>query len=82
VSGVSSDVGVSLSYNYDTQGRLTQVTKPDLTTTNFTYNGQSLITSVTDSQGKVLESHTYDSQGRGVTGAQANGVGAVTISYQ
>ncbi len=82
VTQVSSDVGITLSYSYDTQGRLAQVTKPDLTTTNFTYNSQSLITSVTDSQGKVLESHTYDSQGRGLTSSQANGVGAVTISYQ
>jgi len=82
VTGVSSDVGLSLSYSYDAQGRLAQVTKPDLTTTNFTYNSQSLITQVTDSQGKVLESHTYDSQSRGVTGSLANGVGSVTISYQ
>jgi YD repeat-containing protein len=81
VTGVSSDFGVSLSYSYDASGRLTQVVKPDLTTINYTYNSQSLITSVTDSQGKVLESHTYDSQGRGLTGSQANGIGAVTISY-
>ncbi len=82
ITGVTSDFGVSLSYVYDSSGRLTQVVKPDLTTINYTYNSQSLITSVTDSQGKVLESHTYDSQGRGLTGSQANGVGAVTISYQ
>lgn len=31
VTGVSSDVGLSLSYSYDSQGRLNQVTKPDLT---------------------------------------------------
>lgn len=82
VTGVSSDFGVSLSYSYDAQSRLAQVVQPDLNTINFTYNSQSLITSVTDSQGKVLESHTYDSQGRGLTGSQANGVGAVTITYQ
>jgi YD repeat-containing protein len=70
-----------LSYTYDTQGRLTQVTEPDLTNVSFTYNSQSQITSVTDSNGKVLESHTYDSTGRGLTASQANGVNAVTLSY-
>jgi YD repeat-containing protein len=81
VTSVTSDFGITLSYAYDAQNRLSQVTMPDLSTINFTYNSQSLITSVTDSQGKVLESHTYDSNGRGLTSSQANGVNAVTISY-
>jgi YD repeat-containing protein len=83
VTGVSSSVGgLSLTYSYDNQGRLTQVTNPDLSTINYTYNAQSLITSVTDSQGKVLESHTYDSAGRGLTSSRANGVESLTITYQ
>lgn len=81
VTGVTSSVGVSLSYSYDSQGRLTQVTEPDLTTVSFTYNSQSLISSVTDSNGNTLESHTYDSQGRGLTSSRASGVEAVTVSY-
>lgn len=81
VTSITSDISLTLSYAYDTQGRLTQVTRPDLSTLNFAYNAQSLITSVTDSQGKVLESHTYDSTGRGLTSAQANGVNAVTVAY-
>lgn len=81
VTGVSSSVGISLSYSYDSQQRLTQVTKPDLTTISFTYNAQSLITAVTDFQGKVLESHTYDANGRGLSSSRANGVEAVTITY-
>ena len=81
ITAVSSDVGLNLSYSYDGQGRLTQITKPDLTTISFTYNSQSLITAVTDSNGKILESHTYDSVGRGLTSSRANGVESVTISY-
>lgn len=81
VTCVRSDFGVSLSYAYDTYGRLTQVTKPDLTTISFTYNDQSEITAVTDSNGKILESHTYDSSGRGLTASQANGVNAVSVGY-
>jgi YD repeat-containing protein len=81
VTGVSSDVGLSLTYAYDSQGRLTQVTEPDSSTLSFQYNSQSLVTAVTDSNGKILESHTYDSSGRGLTSSQANGVNALTISY-
>jgi YD repeat-containing protein len=81
VTSVTSDFGVTLSYAYDAQNRLSQVTKPDLTTVTFTYNSQSQITSVTDSNGKVLESHTYDSSGRGLTSSLANGVESLTITY-
>jgi YD repeat-containing protein len=81
VTGVTSDVGLTLSYSYDSQGRLSQVTYPDLTTATFTYNTQSLITAVTDSNGKTLESHSYDSNGRGLTSSRALGVEALTVTY-
>lgn len=81
VTGVSSDVGITLSYSYDSQNRLSQVTKPDLTTISFAYDSQSRITTVTDSNGKVLESHTYDSKSRGLTSSRALGVEALTITY-
>jgi len=83
VTGVSSDVGISLSYSYDSLGRLIQYSKPDGTTVTFQYNGPNspLITAVLDSNGKVLESHTYDSQSRGLTSSRAGGVEAVTITY-
>ena len=81
VTSVTSDVGISLSYSYNSQGRLTQVTEPDQTTLNFSYDSNSNITSVIDSAGKVIESHTYDSLGRGLTSSRANGVEAVTVSY-
>jgi YD repeat-containing protein len=82
VTGITSDVGnLSLSYSYDTQGRLTTVTMPDLSTLSFEYESHSLISAVKDSVGKVLESHTYDNFGRGLTSSRAGGVDAVTISY-
>lgn len=80
-TAVTSDFGMSLSYTYDGQQRLTSVTKPDSTTISFDYNAQSQITAVRDSAGKILESHTYDSLGRGLTGSRANGVEGVTVSY-
>jgi YD repeat-containing protein len=81
VSQVTTDVGVTISYAYDTLGRLSQVTEQDSSTLNFAYNTQSLITSVTDSMGKVLESHTYDSSARGLSSSEASGVNAITVSY-
>jgi YD repeat-containing protein len=81
VSSVTSDVGVSVTYNFDGLGRLTSFIKPDSTSISFDYNAQSLITAVKDNDGKVLESHTYDALGRGLSGSRANGVQSVTITY-
>jgi uncharacterized protein RhaS with RHS repeats len=83
VTSVTSDVGVSLSYAYDTQNRLILVTEPDNSTVSFVYNDPNpyLITAVLDSAGKILESHTYDSKSRGLTSSHANGVATVTLSY-
>ncbi|MGH9895942.1 MAG: hypothetical protein ACREA0_28940, partial [bacterium] len=81
VTSIMSDVGISLTYTYDIQGRLITVTNPDQSTLNFEYDGNSMITAVKDSQGRILESHTYDSSGRGLTSSRANGVDAVTITY-
>jgi len=81
VSGVTSDVGITLSYSYDAQGRLAQVTNPDATTISFEYDPLSKITAVRDSEGKILESHTYDEVGRGFSGSRANGIDSVTVTY-
>jgi YD repeat-containing protein len=81
VNSVTSDVAVSTSYVYDGLGRLTQFTKPDNTSISFEYNAQSLITAVKDYDNKILESHTYDALGRGLTSSRAGGVGSVTVSY-
>jgi YD repeat-containing protein len=81
ITSVTSDVGLSLSYSYDSLGRLIQVTKPDQTTLSYVYDSNSMITAVKDSDGKTLESHTYDSCGRGLSGSRAGGVEAVTLAY-
>ena len=81
VTSVTSDFGVSASYSYDSQNRLIQVVEPDQSTLTFDYNSQSLIADVKDSSGKILESHTYDTFGRGLTSSRANGVDAITLFY-
>ncbi len=81
VKSVTTDVGLTVSYSYDSCGRLVKVTNPDQTTLSFVYNDQSMITAVLDSNGKILESHTYDRSNRGLSSSRANGVDALTISY-
>jgi len=81
VTGVSSDVGISLSYTYDPVGRLASYTKQDGTVITFTYDKNSLITGVVDQQGKILEAHTYDAAGNGLTSSKAGGVEGITVSY-
>lgn len=81
VTGVTSDFGASLSYAYDQLGRLTQVTKPDTTKVSFQYDNNGYITAVLDNNGKVLESHTYDSRGKGLTSSRAGGAEGITVSY-
>ncbi len=81
VTAITSDISLSLSYLYDSQGRLIRVTKPDQSTVAYEYDSSSMITAVKDSEGKILESHTYDGHGRGLSSSRANGVDAVTISY-
>jgi YD repeat-containing protein len=83
VTAVTSDTGLSLAYSYDNLGRLLHYTKPDGTTVSFQYSdaNPALITAVLDSDGKILESHTYDTQGRGLTSSRAGGVQALTVTY-
>jgi YD repeat-containing protein len=81
VSSVTSDFGMTISYSYDGQGRLSGVTEADGSTLSYQYDSNSYISAVLDANGKVLEAHTYDSSGRGLTSTRANGVDAVTVSY-
>jgi YD repeat-containing protein len=81
VTSITTDFGVTVSYSYDTSGRLTQVTEPDSSTISYVYDTNSKITSVLDSNGHVLETHTYDASGRGLAASQAGGVNSVTLSY-
>jgi YD repeat-containing protein len=79
---VQDAVGTVGTYTYDNLSRLTHVGYPDGSALNFTYDpNSSMILSVTDSQGKTIETHTYDAQNRGLTSTRANGVDSVTLTY-
>jgi len=75
-------VGMVATYTYDSSSRLTKLSYPDGSALNFTNHPYSSMTlSVTDSRGKLLESHTYDAQDRGLTSSRAYGVDSVSLSY-
>ena len=79
---VQDSVGTVATYTYDSSSRLTLVSYPDGSALNFTYDpNSSMILSVTDSQGKLLEAHTYDAQNRGLTSTRAYGVDSVSLIY-
>jgi YD repeat-containing protein len=88
VATVTSVFGVH-HYSYDGHGRLIKVTNPDGTWVSFEHDPRwddnslvpALITSVKDADNKILETHTYDTCGRGLTSARANGVESVSVSY-
>jgi YD repeat-containing protein len=81
VTAVTSNFGVSLQYTYDGLGHLMQVTEPDLTTLSFQYDSGFRISSVLDSNGKPLESHTYNSCGQGLTSTRGNIAEQITVQY-
>lgn len=81
-TAVQDTVGTVATYNYDISSRLTVVSYPDGSALNFTYDpASSMLMSATDSQGKLIEAHTYDAQNRGLTSTRANGVDSVSLSY-
>jgi RHS repeat-associated protein len=80
-TSVQDPVGVIASYSYDGSSRLASVTYADGSSVNFTYGANSMITSVTDGMGKIIESHTYDAAGRGLTSSRALGADTVTVDY-
>ena len=88
-TSITDSTGTFSQYSYDTLGRLTQVAFPDGSQYNFQYsdpNSNTLISKVTDSVGKTIEAHSYDSQRRGATAQQANDstghpVNQVTVAY-
>lgn len=80
VSSVVSNAG-TFTYQYDGGGHLIKVIYPDSTFVTFELESHTLISAVRDTDGKLLESHTYDDSSRGLTSTRALGVSGITITY-
>lgn len=73
-------VGTVATFSYG-DSNLTQVVYADDSQINYAYDDADNIISVTDSEGKVLVTHTYDTNGRGLSSSLANSVDSITIQY-
>ena len=73
-------VGTVATFSY-VDSNLTQVVYADASQINYAYDGADNIISVTDSEGKVLVTYTYDTNGRGLSSSHVNSVDSITIQY-
>ena len=81
VLSISDTIGTIASYTYGSSNQLLSVTYPDNSAFQFTYTTSFRLTSVIDALGNVLESHTYDSQGRALTSERQGGLERYTLAY-
>lgn len=81
VTSMSYDSATIASYTYGASNQLLSVTYADNSQFLLTYDANLRLTAVNDALGNVLESHTYDSQGRALTSAMHGGVELYTLNY-
>jgi RHS repeat-associated protein len=81
VSSLSGPGGLIASYTYSASGLLETASYPDGSGYRYAYDGAGGALSVTDFTGRVLERHTYDSSGRGLTSETDEGKEKLTFDY-
>jgi RHS repeat-associated protein len=79
---LTDSIGKFATYVYGPAGEMLSVTYADNSKFQFSYTGSpTVLASVTDALGNILESHTYDAQGRALTSEKQGGVERVTLTY-
>ncbi|HLA11235.1 MAG TPA: Ig-like domain-containing protein [Pyrinomonadaceae bacterium] len=80
---ISDAMGSIATYSYGVNNELLAVTYLDGSRFTFSYvaSPRLLLATVTDALGNVVESHSYDSQGRATTSAKHDNVELVTLNY-
>ena len=81
---VTTAEGRVIGYAYDSQGRLATVIYPDASTRQYLYESTALpllLTGIVDESGTRLNTWSYDSQGRAISGVQAAGANSVQLGY-
>src|SRR6185295_2807633 len=81
VLSISDTMGAIATYTYGGSSQLLSVTYADNSAFQFSYDGSLRLTTVTDALGNVVESHTYDGQGRAITSAKHGGVELHTLNF-
>lgn len=81
VSSIDDATGTIAQYTSNGGRQLTRVTYADNSYVSFTYDVTYMLTAVRDTDGKLLESHTYDADLRGLSSSRANGADSVSATY-
>lgn len=81
VTSVSDAMGTVATYTYGANSQLLSVTYADSSAFNFSYDENSRLTTATDALGNIVESHTYDGQGRALTSEKHGGLERYTLTY-
>jgi RHS repeat-associated protein len=84
ITALADALGTIASYIYSANGELQTVTYPNNSKFDFAYSTfgtRSLLTTVTDALGHVVESHAYDGSGRATTSERNGGVEHYTLNY-
>lgn len=81
VNSISDSLGTIATYTYGGGNELLSVTYADNSSFNFAYDGNLRLTTVTDALGNILESHSYDAQGRAITSEKQGGVDHFSLEY-
>jgi RHS repeat-associated protein len=78
---IGDPLGTIATYTYGGSNELLSVTYAENSAFQFGYDGDLRLTSVTDALGNLVESHTYDAQGRALTSESQGGVERYSLSY-
>ncbi len=81
VLSISDPLGTIASYTYGGGHEMLSVTYADNSAFQFTYDANYRLTAVADALGNVIESHTYDGQGRASTSEKQGGVEHYSLNY-
>jgi RHS repeat-associated protein len=81
ISALTGPSGVIASYVYDGNGLLQAVTYADGSGYTFAYDSSGHVLSVADLSGRVVETHTYDANGNGITSELSGGQQRYTVTY-
>lgn len=81
VLSLSDSMGTVATYTYGTGGQLQSVVYADNSAFQFTYDAGLRLTAVNDALGNLVESHSYDAQGRALTSATHGNVERYNFNY-
>jgi YD repeat-containing protein len=81
VVAIADTTGILAEYTYGTNSEMLSVTYQDNSGYTFTYDSNLRLATASDKLNNLLESHTYDSQGRAITSQKHGGVESYTLNY-